>query len=104
MLAVSTARRSALLPDLPTMQEAGVPGYDATTWFGIFAPAGTARDIVAKVNADTNAVLQAADLRQRFAATGAEPVGGTSEAFAQTVRTETEKWARVIKQANVKVQ
>jgi tripartite-type tricarboxylate transporter receptor subunit TctC len=104
MLAVCSAKRSALLPDLPTMQEAGVPGYESTAWFGIFAPAGTPRDIVAKVNADTNALLQAADLRERFAAAGAEPAGGSAEAFAEIVRVETEKWARVIKQANVKVQ
>jgi tripartite-type tricarboxylate transporter receptor subunit TctC len=104
MLAVSTAKRSALLPDLPTMQEAGVPGYESNTWFGVFAPAGTPREVVARVNADANALGQAVDVRERFAGAGAELAGGTPEDFARLVRSEFDKWSRVIKQANVKVQ
>ncbi len=104
MLAVSTAKRSALLPDLPTLQEAGVAGYESTTWFGIFAPAKTSREIVARVNADAVALAQDAEVRQRFAAAGAEPAAGTPEAFAQLVRAERDKWSRVVKAANVKVQ
>jgi tripartite-type tricarboxylate transporter receptor subunit TctC len=104
MLAVSTAKRSALLPDLPTMQEAGVQGYDSTTWFGLFAAAGTPQAVVAKVNADAGTLSQAADVRERFANAGAELAGGTPEAFAQLVRSEFEKWSRVVKAANVKVQ
>jgi tripartite-type tricarboxylate transporter receptor subunit TctC len=104
MLAVSTANRSALLPDLPTMQEAGVPGYESTTWFGLFAPARTPQEIVARVNSDVGGLAQDAELRQRFAAAGAEPAAGTPEAFAKLVRAEFEKWSRVVKAANVKVQ
>jgi tripartite-type tricarboxylate transporter receptor subunit TctC len=104
MLAVSTAKRSTLLPDLPTMQEAGVPGYDSTTWFGLFAPAGAPQQVVARVNAEANALAQAADVRERFAAAGAELAGGTPEDFTRLVRGEFEKWSRVIKSANVKVQ
>lgn len=104
MLAVTTARRSALLPELPTMQEAGVPGYESNTWFGLFAPAGTPREIVAKVNADVGALAQAGEVRERFAAAGAELAGGMPEAFAGLVRAEFERWSRVVKAANVKVQ
>jgi tripartite-type tricarboxylate transporter receptor subunit TctC len=104
MLAVSTAKRSALLPDLPTMQEAGVQGYDSTTWFGLFAAAGTPQAVVEKVNADAGTLARAADVRERFANAGAELAGGTPEAFAQLVRSEFEKWSRVVKAANVKVQ
>jgi tripartite-type tricarboxylate transporter receptor subunit TctC len=104
LLAVSTAKRSPLLPDLPTMIEAGVAGYESTTWFGILAPAGTPREIVTRVNGDVAAVVEAADVRERFAAAGAEPVGSTPEAFAQTIQSETAKWARVVKAAGIKAE
>ena len=104
LLAVSTAKRSALLPELPTMIEAGVAGYDSTTWFGILGPAATPRDIVARVSGDVAAVVQAADVRERFAAAGAEPLGTTPEAFAETIRSETLKWARVVKAAGIKAE
>ncbi|HSN34258.1 MAG TPA: tripartite tricarboxylate transporter substrate binding protein [Ideonella sp.] len=102
LLAVSTARRSGLLPDVPTMAEAGVPGYESDTWFGLLAPAATPRDIVARINADVIAALQAGDLRERFAAAGAEPAGGTPEAFGEKIRAEAAKWARVVAAANIK--
>jgi tripartite-type tricarboxylate transporter receptor subunit TctC len=102
MLAVTTAKRSPLLPELPTMIEAGVAGYESTTWFGILAPAATPRDIVARVSGDVAAVLQAADVRERFAAAGAEPIASTPEAFAETIQTEMAKWARVVKAAGIK--
>jgi tripartite-type tricarboxylate transporter receptor subunit TctC len=102
MLAVTTAKRSPLLPEVPTMIEAGVAGYESTTWFGILAPAATPRDIVAQVSSDVAAVVQAADVRERFAAAGAEPIASTPEAFAETIRTETAKWARVVKAAGIK--
>jgi tripartite-type tricarboxylate transporter receptor subunit TctC len=104
MLAVSTAKRSPLLPELPTMIEAGVAGYDSTTWFGILAPAATPRDIVTRVSGDVGAVVQAADVRERFAAAGAEPLGSTPEAFAETIRSEAAKWARVVKAAGIKTE
>lgn len=104
MLAVSTARRSPLLPDLPTMSEAGVPGYESNTWFGLLGPARLPGAVVAKVNADVAAALKADDLRQRFAAAGAEPAGGTPQAFADLIRREREKWSGVIRSAGIKVQ
>ncbi len=102
MLAVTTAKRSPLLPEVPTMIEAGVAGYESTTWFGILAPAATPRDIVGQVSSDVAAVVQAADVRERFAAAGAEPIASTPEAFAETIQTETAKWARVVKAAGIK--
>jgi tripartite-type tricarboxylate transporter receptor subunit TctC len=102
MLAVTTAKRSPLLPELPTMIEAGVAGYESTTWFGILAPAATPREIVARVSGDVAAVVQAADVRERFAAAGAEPIASTPEAFAETIQTEMAKWARVVKAAGIK--
>lgn len=104
MLAVSTAKRSALLPDLPTMSEAGVPGYESNTWFGLLGPAGLPREIVQKVNQDIAAVLQAPDVRSRFAAAGAEPASGTPQAFADLIRSEREKWGMVIRSAGIKVE
>jgi len=101
LLAVCTEQRSALIPDVPTMVEAGVPGYESSAWFGLFAPPGLAAPLIAKVNADVTSALAAADVRQRFVAAGAETVGGTPEAFAQRIRAEREKWARVVKAANI---
>jgi tripartite-type tricarboxylate transporter receptor subunit TctC len=104
MLAVSTAKRSPLLPEVPTMAEAGVPGYESTTWFGVLGPAGTPREVVTKVSQDIAVVLQADDVRSRFAAAGAEPVGSTPEAFAALLKSEGEKWAKVIRAAGIKVE
>jgi tripartite-type tricarboxylate transporter receptor subunit TctC len=104
MLAVSTAKRSPLLPELPTMMEAGIAGYESTTWFGILAPASTPREIVTRVSRDVAAVVQAAELRERFAAAGAEPIASTPEAFAQTIQSETAKWSRVVKAAGIKAE
>jgi tripartite-type tricarboxylate transporter receptor subunit TctC len=103
-LAISSPRRTPLMPDLPTMIEAGVPGFESETWFGLFAPAGTPADIVSRVSADTAAVLAAPDVRARFAAAGAETVGGTPAQLAARVKSDAAKWAAVIKAANVKVQ
>lgn len=104
MLAVSTAKRSALLPEVPTMSEAGVPGYESNTYFGVLGPAGLPREIVEQLNGDIAAVLKAEDLRARFAAAGAEPVGSTPEAFAALIASEREKWARLIRSAGIKVE
>ena len=104
MLAVSSAKRSPLLPEVPTMAEAGVPGYESTTWFGVLGPAGTPPDVVAKVNRDIAAVLKTDDIRKRFAAAGAEPRGSSPQAFAALIRSEGEKWGRIIREAGIKVE
>ena len=102
LLAVTTAKRSALLPDVPTMSEAGVPGYESNTWFGLLGPAGTPRDVVDKVSGDIAAILKAEDVRARFAAAGAEPAASNPQAFAALIRSEREKWAALIRAANIK--
>ena len=102
-LGISGAKRSPLVPDLPTIAESGVPGFASDTYFGVFAPAGTPRDIVLKLNAEINKILATADFREKLATLGADPVGGTPEQFATEIRSESAKWAKVIKDAGVKV-
>ncbi len=103
-LAVNAPARSPLLPDVPTLSEAGLPQFDRYTWFGMFAPAGTPREIVARLQTEAVAALKAPDLLKRFADVGAEPVGSTPEQFIERVRSDTAKWAEVIKAARVKVE
>ena len=93
-LAVTTAKRSKLVPDLPTMAEAGLPGFDISTWYGLFAPAGTPPAIVAKWNADVTKILNAPDVRAKFVADGAEPAPNTPEQFAQFIARELAKYAK----------
>ena len=101
-LAVSQLKRSTLLPEVPTMDEAGLKGFESNTYFGVFAPAGTPAAIVQRLNAEINKALQALDFRERLAANGAEPVGGTPEQFARVIERETAKYAAVIKRAGIK--
>ena len=97
-LAVSTPRRSASLPDVPTVAESGYPGFALGSWFGYFVPKRTPDDIVARINADVNAVLAEPVIKQKLQNEGAEAVGGTPQEFADYVRTETDKWGKVVKQ------
>lgn len=101
-LGVTSAARSALLPNVPTMEEAGVKGMVSEAYFGLWVPAGTPAAIVSRINADANKILQTADLKERFAQLGSVPVGGTPQAFAQHINSETAKWAAVIKAAGIK--
>jgi len=104
-LAVTSAKRSALLPELPTVAEAGVPGYEAGQWWGIFAPAKTPKDIVAKLYDEIQKILVAEEVKSRFVAQGAEPVlGMTPDAFSATVKNEIAKWSKVVKERNIKPQ
>lgn len=103
-LAVSSAKRSAAVPDLPTISEAGLPGYDATAWYGILAPAGTPKAIIAKLNAELNKGIKQPDVADRLDAEGVETVGSTPEEFAAFIKTESERWSKVIKAAGVKAQ
>ena len=100
-LAVASARRSALAPDLPTFAEAGVPGYEAGTWYGVAAPRGTPQSVIGLLNREIVAVLQGNEFRERLAALGIEPVVSTPKEFADFVQAEIAKWARVIKDAGV---
>ncbi len=103
-LGVSGATRSPAFPDLPTIAEAGVPGYLAPTWTGVIAPAGVPRPIVDKLNAAINKALTSEAFKEKFAKIGDEPGGGTPEEFAATIRTDSAKWADVIKRSGAKLE
>jgi tripartite-type tricarboxylate transporter receptor subunit TctC len=100
-LGVSSKTRSALAGNLPTVSEAGVPGYEVTVWFGIVGPTGMRPEIVQKLNAEMNAILKMDDVKRRFVDQGVEPVGGTASQFADHIRAEIQKWAKVVKDANI---
>lgn len=102
-LAVSGRQRAAVLPDLPTVAE-HVPGFEASSWYGVFAPAGTPVDVIAKLNQEMARALTAPEVRQRLAAEGSEVVAGSAEEFAILFRAELAKWARVIKQAGIRLE
>lgn len=101
--AVSITQRSPLAPELPTMIEAGVPGYDADAWFGLFVPAATPKDIIARLHAEVTKSLQAQDMRERLRSFGATAGSGTPEQFGALFRNELAKWAKVVKVAGVRV-
>jgi tripartite-type tricarboxylate transporter receptor subunit TctC len=96
-LAVTTERRLPYLPDVPTIAELGFPGYEISSWQGVFAPAGTPRDIVAKINGELVGLVNTPDVRARMSREGADPVGSTPEAFAGRVESEIAKWTKVIR-------
>jgi tripartite-type tricarboxylate transporter receptor subunit TctC len=102
-IGISSLQRSPLLPEVPPIAESGVPGFEATAWFGVYAPAATPRDIVAKISRELAAALHAPEMKQRMAQLGAEPVGSTPEDMSRIVAAETAKWARVIRDAGVKI-
>jgi tripartite-type tricarboxylate transporter receptor subunit TctC len=102
-LAVSGSARSAALPELPTIAEAGVPGYEATTWTGIVAPIGVPKPIVVKLNAEINKAIATQSLKEKFAQIGSESAGGTPEQFGALIRKESAKWAEVVKRSGAKV-
>jgi tripartite-type tricarboxylate transporter receptor subunit TctC len=102
-LAVSGPRRAEALPDIPTLAEAGVPGYEATTWTGVVAPVGMARAIVTRLNAEIVAMAGSASFREKVTAIGSEPMSGSPEQFARFIRAEHSKWAEVIKRAGAKI-
>ncbi len=100
-LGVSLARRSTALPDVPTLAEAGVPGYEVNVWYGLFAPSGTPKPVVAKMAADINKQLKSADFQERLAALGVDAAGGTPAQFKAMFAEEVVKWAKVVKAAKV---
>jgi tripartite-type tricarboxylate transporter receptor subunit TctC len=101
-LGVTSAKRSASAPELPTLDEAGVPGYEATQWYGVLAPAKTPPEIVKRLNAELVQILQLPDVKERLAGDGAEPVGDTPEQFGKFIRAEIAKWAQVARDAGIK--
>lgn len=101
-LAVASTRRSAVLPDLPTFAQAGYPGFEATVWWGVLAPAATPRDVVVKLNAEIVKAMNAPDIKEKFSALGAETTGSTPAQYAEFLKEEVTKWAGVIKASGIR--
>jgi tripartite-type tricarboxylate transporter receptor subunit TctC len=102
-LAVTSAKRVDDLPNVPTINESGYQGFDAVTWFGLLAPAGTPKDVIAKLNAEFNKALQNPELRKKLGDEGADPVGGSPEQFAALIKGEIPRWGKVVKDSGAKV-
>lgn len=103
VIAVTSAKRSPMLPDTPTVAESGLAGYEVTSWYGVFAPLGLAGNLVTKLNSDVVAVLGAPDLKERLASLGAEPLPMSADDFGRFVRNDIAKWAKVVKESGAKV-
>ncbi|CAM3980100.1 Bug family tripartite tricarboxylate transporter substrate binding protein [Bordetella muralis] len=103
-IAVTSAKRLTVLPDVPTLAEAGLPGFESYNWQGIIAPAGTPAPIIAKLNAELNNILQDPEVQRAIADTGSQAGGGTPEDFAKFIASETRKWAEVIQKGNITLQ
>jgi tripartite-type tricarboxylate transporter receptor subunit TctC len=101
-LGITTATRAPLLPDIPTVAETGLPGYEAVSWFGFMAPAGTPKEVITRLHKEIAAILNQPEIKERFARDGAEVVAGSPEEFAAYVRAEAVKWAKVVKAAGIK--
>ena len=103
-LAVTGAKRSRSAPELPTVAEAGLPGYSASGWYGFVAPAATPKEIIARLASELNRILKQPDVIERLSSQGAEPVGGTPAEFTAFIQTEIDKWAKLVKSANMKAE
>ena len=103
-IAVTSSKRLAVLPDVPTLSEAGLPGFESYNWQGIIAPAGTPAPIIAKLNTELNKILQDVEVQRAIADTGSQAGGGSPEDFAKFISSETQKWAEVIKKGNITLQ
>ncbi len=101
-LAVSTSKRSPAFPDLPTIDEAGVPGFDISTWYGLWAPKSTPKDLVDRLAVEVARILKLAEVRDRYAALGAEPIGSSPEEFAAYCKSELLKWSKIVKESGAK--
>ena len=102
-LGVSSARRAAAAPDIPTIAEAGVPGYESGQWYGLFAPAGTAQEIIVWLHREATVILRAANIRERLAADGLEVVASSPEEFAALIKADIEKWTKVVKAKGIRL-
>lgn len=103
-LAVTTGKRSSALPDVPTLAESGLKGFDIGTWFGVLAPVATPKDIVARLNAEAVKIIQSSDFRKRMDEIGAEPIGNTAEQMGKQIHDDVEKFARLVKEAKVVIE
>jgi tripartite-type tricarboxylate transporter receptor subunit TctC len=103
-LAVTTQKRSPVLPDVPTVSESGLPGFEVAPWWGVLAPAGTPRSVVQKLYTDISEVLKTDALKQQLGKQGAEPIGDTPEQFSATLRAEYDNWGKVVKEAGIRIE
>lgn len=103
-LGVASARRTALLPDLPTIAESGLPGFEAVSWYALLAPAGTPKDIVGKLQVEITRILQLPDIKEKLTAQGGEAIGNTPEQLASLLRTESARYADIVRRANIKAE
>ena len=103
-IAIGSLKRFEAIPAVPTFDESGLKGYEATTWFGLLAPIKTPKEIVARLNVEVDRILTSADIKGRFMNEGLEPIGGTPDAFTRFIREEIDKYAKVIKAAGIKPQ
>lgn len=103
-LGAASEKRNPLLPDVPTFAEAGIAGMEAGLWYGIVAPKGTPKAVVARLNAEINRALEQPDLRERFAAMSVEIVGGPPQAFSPYIDSELKRWGEVVRAANIKIE
>jgi len=103
-LGVASSKRIAAAPELPTLDESGLPGFDVTSWYGIVAPAATPHDIIARLQTEITGALSQPDVREKLAALGAEPIGNTPAEFATMITVETAKWGKIVKDANIHVE
>jgi tripartite-type tricarboxylate transporter receptor subunit TctC len=102
-LAVTSAKRVDDLPNVPTINESGYQGFDAVTWFGLLAPAGTPKEVIARLNAEFNKALQHPELRKKLGDEGADAAGGTPEQFAALIRDEIPRWGKVVKESGARI-
>lgn len=103
-LAFTSRVRVPGAPDVPTLAESGYAGFEVLSWYGILAPAGTPQDVVRKLNAEINKALKLPDIRERLQALGTEPTGGTPEQFAETIKADTVRWAKVVGDASIRIE
>jgi tripartite-type tricarboxylate transporter receptor subunit TctC len=103
-IAVSSAKRAEVAPEIPTVAESGLPGFEVLTWYNMFAPARTPRPIVNRINGEVNRILQQADVRERFRALGVSPLGGTPEELGNLLKSEITRYAKLVKEAGVKIE
>jgi len=103
-LAVTSAKRSGLLTDVPTVSESGLPGYEAAGWFGVLAPAGTPQQVISQLNAEINRILELPDVKASLASDGAEPAGGTPAQMADSARAGIAKWSKLIRELNLRTE
>ena len=104
VLAVTGKHRSPELPGVPTVDEAGVPGYELNPWYGLLAPAGTPREVVVRLGEEVSRVVRAPEMKEKLAVQGAEVAGGSPEEFAALIRADTSTWSRVVRDAGIRIE